>query len=967
MTCPLMRRLFVSAFFTLLVTGGITAEVRFPTIRSDGQGRDAYLAETRLTVMNVNVSEFGKLYSYRVDGPVKTQPVHVGGVTIGGVSRNVLYVATINHKLYAFDADRESTRPLWVRDFAATASVDRVPMLDGAGDGEPGAPGDLRRPPMFWDSPTDGPLAYLWSSNDVLKAYRVNGRRILAPPYMQGEVFSSRGASFMLSANGGSHGTGIVWASTLSEHGPDAEPADTLRAFDAESLREIWTTEQNAARDRPGRLPQFVSPVVASGKLYMPTLDGTVVVYGLLPTVAAGAPGATRESISMSSADSAVSALAEAGTISISFVGTSPALMSAAETAGIIPKANWNNATGAARPTALALVDETGVQTNAVVTWASNNGWMTPIADQPGNARLMKGYLDTTSTSTTTVTVTGLSPRSYDVYVYVDGDNGVTERSAAYTISGAGITTKTINLTDAANTNFCGTFTSTDNSNGNYVRFSISGSAFTLTATPNLSTLRTRRAPVNGIQIVPAPPTTAPRAISIRFAGTSTTLMAAGESAGVVPKTHWNNAAGAARSTGLFLVDDAGMPTTASVTWTANNDWMTPIADHPGNARLMKGYLDTSSTSVTTVSVAGLPSASYDIYVYADGDNRQDPRSASYRITGTGITATTMNLTDPANANFSGSFTQSTGGTGNYLKSTIAGTGFTLTATPGPSTTATRRAPVNAIQIVPASQGPPVVLDPPLTVPDIGAGQGIEMRDSKVYLYGDASTGIVREYDVVGNNAVSFTGRQVRLTAAGRDLVSHPTGLTVAPGIGTFMGDTVSGQGTIFMIDWALALANGTLDGAVQARIVDDVAANGSRPEFVRVAGRWLIATADYGDVANEVRLYDPERLKTATRTSEPGVLVYRFRSSPFVQTLHWIDAAGLLVLVQNLQSGSGWRLTVVDLARSIAAGQEVVTQRIDLSPRDELEGFHLLTPQRGLFLTSSPATNLYFATTRLF
>ncbi|PYR41577.1 MAG: hypothetical protein DMF93_08050 [Acidobacteria bacterium] len=48
---------------------------------------------------------------------------------------------------------------------------------------------------------------------------------------------------------------------------------------------------------------------------------------------------------------------------------------------------------------------------------------------------------------------------------------------------------------------------------------------------------------------------------------------------------------------------------------------------------------------------------------------------------------------------------------------------------------------------------------------------------------------------------------------------------------------------------------------------------------------RWLVATADYCALANEVRIYDPDRLKTAARTSEPGVLLYRFRSSPYVQT----------------------------------------------------------------------------------
>ena len=61
------------------------------------------------------------------------------------------------------------------------------------------------------------------------------------------------------------------------------------------------------------------------------------------------------------------------------------------------------------------------------------------------------------------------------MYVYADGDNGGATRTAAYAISGAGITTTTVNLTDAANTNFNATFTQANNSPGNYVKFSIIG------------------------------------------------------------------------------------------------------------------------------------------------------------------------------------------------------------------------------------------------------------------------------------------------------------------------------------------------------------------------------------------------------------------------------------------------------------------------------------------------------------
>ena len=114
----------------------------------------------------------------------------------------------------------------------------------------------------------------------------------------------------------------------------------------------------------------------------------------------------------------------------------------------------------------------------------------------------------------------------------------------------------------------------------------------------------------------------------------------------------------------------------------------------------MKGYLDTSTTSVTTVTVSGLPSAAYDVYVYADGDNREFARTAAYQISGVGITATTVTRPIPLGANFDTAFVQAANSIGNYMRFSITGSGFTLTATPGVGGNATRRAPINGIQIV---------------------------------------------------------------------------------------------------------------------------------------------------------------------------------------------------------------------------------------------------------------------------
>ena len=267
------------------------------------------------------------------------------------------------------------------------------------------------------------------------------------------------------------------------------------------------------------------------------------------------------------------------------------------------------------------------------------------------------------------------------------------------------------------------------------------------------------------------------------------------------------------------------------------------------------------------------------------------------------------------------------------------------------------------------------------TLEGVGAAQGASLRDGMVYVFGDADTGVIRELRAVpamragDPPALEPTGRDVRLTRGGVDLVPHPTGLAFPPasepGLGVFLSDTVKRKGTIFRIDWERALADGTLDNAVLATINDDAAVNGSRPVYARwrepgtARDRWVIATSDYGPAGNEVRLYDPERLATAARTGEPGVLLARIPCGPWVQALHWIDERRTLVLVQNQIEGLGWRLA---FARLDGAREVVSAPLLDFArPADELEGMCQLTPLRdckalAVMVTSSGTGNVWVA-----
>ena len=81
--------------------------------RGDAASTGANLAETELTPQTVGSGSFGKLASLQVEGFVYAQPLIAAGIQIAGKRRNVVYIATMENVVYAFDAD----------DFSATGGL----------------------------------------------------------------------------------------------------------------------------------------------------------------------------------------------------------------------------------------------------------------------------------------------------------------------------------------------------------------------------------------------------------------------------------------------------------------------------------------------------------------------------------------------------------------------------------------------------------------------------------------------------------------------------------------------------------------------------------------------------------------------------------------------------------------------------------------------------------------------------
>lgn len=87
--------------------------------------------EQILTPSNVNSTSFGIAWSKSVDGGVWAQPLYINALNINGTNHNVLFVATSNDSVYAFDADTGAQ--LWTTSFlsagvtaVAGASVDDI-------------------------------------------------------------------------------------------------------------------------------------------------------------------------------------------------------------------------------------------------------------------------------------------------------------------------------------------------------------------------------------------------------------------------------------------------------------------------------------------------------------------------------------------------------------------------------------------------------------------------------------------------------------------------------------------------------------------------------------------------------------------------------------------------------------------------------------------------------------------------
>jgi hypothetical protein len=118
---------------------------------------------------------------------------------------------------------------------------------------------------------------YVLSDGDALRQFAVADSKLSLTA-----ASSLRGVSATPTVSANGAGAGIVWLLRSKDWNGADQPA-ALYAYDATNVgHELYNTEQNAGRDRPGLTLRFNIPMVVNGHVYVGTKH-QVDVYGLLP------------------------------------------------------------------------------------------------------------------------------------------------------------------------------------------------------------------------------------------------------------------------------------------------------------------------------------------------------------------------------------------------------------------------------------------------------------------------------------------------------------------------------------------------------------------------------------------------------------------------------------------------------------------------------------------------------------
>jgi hypothetical protein len=223
---------------------------------------------------------------------------------IGAGKDGLLYVLDRNHLGQKIgDLTVLKTPPLFL-----TFDGIGLPVSGPGIDFAIGEPGDnpnkthhLHGSPVYWNGPS-GPMIFDWGENESLRAWKINSATGAVTFVGKGAEVASAdlaaaptgfggmtGGMLALSSNGTNPNTGIVWSTApLTGNANTAVVPGIARAYDATvldptpidpetpRLKLLWDSSKSGVTFH---FSKFCLPVVADGRLLVPTYDGRVDVY----------------------------------------------------------------------------------------------------------------------------------------------------------------------------------------------------------------------------------------------------------------------------------------------------------------------------------------------------------------------------------------------------------------------------------------------------------------------------------------------------------------------------------------------------------------------------------------------------------------------------------------------------------------------------------------------------------------
>ena len=225
------------------------ADTAVTTFKNDVERDGDFSNETILNESNVNETQFGKRVQYSVDGQVYAEPLFMPNLTINGAAHNVVFVATENDSVYAFDADATSAiAPLWHVSLLPSGATAVSNSVSGCGDLTPEI--GITSTPVI--DPTAGMIFVVsYDTEGGNEVYRLHALNLLTgadawPPIVLAGSVPGTGAG----SSGG----------TVSLNAINEPPARRPAAGEREGVRRLLLVLRRSRPTRAGSWPTATPP-----------------------------------------------------------------------------------------------------------------------------------------------------------------------------------------------------------------------------------------------------------------------------------------------------------------------------------------------------------------------------------------------------------------------------------------------------------------------------------------------------------------------------------------------------------------------------------------------------------------------------------------------------------------------------------------------------------------------------------